>query len=414
MNQTRQVEHLFRHEYGKLVALLVRRTGVQNIDVIEDSVQWAMAQALEFWTRGDIPENPPAWLYQVAYRHLLSELRSTKRKNTLLAEQFATQDNHISETLEVPLSGEMSDSLLRMLFVACNDAIPIESQLVLTLKSLCGFSIREIALRLFISEANAYKRFNRACQCLKKQSVELDKLSDIDMQNRLPSIHRVLYLLFTEGYLSSHADIAIRRDLCEEAIRLGLMLVKSSIGNVAESNALLALMHFHFARIDARLDGYGALLMLEQQDRSMWNNQQVAIGLAFLQQSTKSETISRYHIEASIAADHCLSKSFEQTPWERIIASYELLEQIEPSPLHLLNRAIATAEWQGPEAGLAVLQSTDIPIWLDRSYYWYTVQADLNFRCGEIVLGREYAELAIKSAPTKSIRQLLRKRLLEK
>ncbi len=414
MSQPELVEHLFRHEYGKLVALLVRRIGVQNIDAIEDAVQWAMAQALEYWVREETPDNPAGWLYQVAYRHLLSEFRQSKRHNTLLAEQTEIPDNQAVESPEIPLSGELSDSLLRMLFVACSEAIPVESQLVFTLKSLCGFNIREIALRLFISEANAYKRFNRARQYLKKQSIELDNLTDADRQSRLPSIHRVLYLVFTEGYLSSHADIAIRRDLCEEAIRLGLLLVESRIGDVAESHALMALMYFHLARINTRQDDCGTLLLLEEQDRSKWNNQQVAVGLAFLLQSTKSETISRYHVEAGIAADHCLAKSFEQTPWGEIISAYELLEQIEPSPLHLLNRAIATAEWKGPAAGLAILQSTDMPVWLDRSYHWYAVLADLYFRCGKNRLGLKFAKQAIESAPTKSIRQLLGKRLLDK
>ena len=421
MNQHNKIEYLFRHEYGKLVALLVRRMGLQKLNEIEDAVQWAMAQAVEQWNIKVSPDNPSAWLYQVAYRQMISEIRSSQRKKELLAESFAIQEQLEAESLDreplnIALSGELSDSLLRMLFVACNRSIPVESQLVFTLKILCGFSIKEIAIRLFISEANAYKRFKRAStflkrQPLKKPNTQLDDLSNEEMVKRLPSIHRILYLLFTEGHLSSHEDIAIRKDLCEEAIRLGVILVESFIGNVAESSALLALMYFHIARIDARLDGMETML-LQQQDRNQWDQQKIAQGLIHLQNSTQSEHISRYHIEAGIAAEHCLSKSFEQTPWERIIISYKLLEQVAPSPMHFLNGAIATAEYEGAEAALSILNSADIPKWFDHTYHWYAVLADLYFRSNQNALGKTYATKAIDAAPTKNIKQILIKRLL--
>lgn len=413
--QHKKIDHLFRHEYGLLVASLLRRVGVQHLGMVEDAVQHAMIQALDFWCRGDLPDNPSAWLYQVAYRQIMSEFRTSQRRTKLLTEQAALAIPDAVEQPGMPLPGEMGDALLRMLFVACNDDIPLESQLVFTLKSLCGFSIKEIALRLFISEANVYKRFSRARQHLKKQPGVLDSLTDAEMKTRLPMVRRVLYLVFTEGYLSSQPDTAIRIDLCEEAIRLTLLIAQSTLGRASttapETYALLALMHLHLARINARQDDSGALLLLEQQDRSQWNKQQITQGLTFLAQSAQGETLSRYHVEASIAAQHCLAPSFKQTRWDTIVASYELLEGIAPSPLQRLNRAVAMAEWQGPKAGLAVLQSMDIPGWLDKSYYWYAVQADLQYRCGEITLARKNAEQAIQAAPTDNIKNLLHKRL---
>lgn len=411
MNKQGKVAHLFRHEYGKLVALLVRRIGVHHIDLIEDAVQWAMAQALEFWCKGKTPNSPSAWLYQVAYRHLLSEFRTIKYRSLLLNKHLSVEENEIIEDNEAFYSGEMSDSMLRMLFIACSDNNPVESQLVFTLKSLCGFSIREIALRLFISEANVYKRFSRAKKHLKNETLELDMLSNDEMLSRLPSVHRVLYLLFTEGYLSSHTDTAIRLDLCEEAIRLTRLLAESKIGDVPNSYALLALMYFHLARINSRQNEFGVLLLLEQQDRNQWDKQQISVAMSLLAQSANGDYISRYHIEAGIAAEHCLSPSFQQTRWGEVVASYELLHNIAPSPLHLLNLAIATAEWKTPEAGLAVLKSADMPDWLERSYYWYAVLADLLFRCGELALADKNADLAIAAAPTDSIKQLLFNRL---
>jgi len=414
-SQSRSVEHLFRHEYGKLVALLVYRLGIDNLDAIEDAVQWSMAQAIESWRKNDIPNNPPAWLYKVAYHHLLSDFQTSQRQKALLKKEFSSHNDSFIEQPEIPLSGEMTDSLLGMLFLTCNDAIPLESQLVFTLKSLCGFSIREIALRLFISEANAYKRFNRARKALQTEPLELDKLSDSERLIRLPSVNRILYLIFTEGYLSSHEDSAIRKDLCEEAIRLVSLLLESNVVISSEdlsgnNYALLALMYLHTARLDSRQDGFDTLLLLEQQDRSKWNQNKIAQGLVFLEKSTRSENISRYHIEAGIVAEHCLAKSFEQTPWKRIIKSYELLEKIAPSPMHLLNRAIATAEHKTPEAGLEILKSADIPQWFRGSYHWYAVLADLHFRCGESVVGEKYAKTAIELVPTQKIEQLLSKR----
>lgn len=411
MNKQEKVEYLFRHEYGKLVALLVRRIGVQHIDIIEDAVQWAMAQALEFWCRGKIPNSPSAWLYQVAYRHLLSEFRTIKHRSLLLSKHLSIEEHEIIDDNEAFFSGEMTDSMLRMLFIACSDKNPIESQLVFTLKSLCGFNIREIALRLFITEANVYKRFSRAKKHLKNETLELDMLSNDEMLSRLPSVHRVLYLLFTEGYLSSHTDTAIRRDLCEEAIRLTRLLAESKIGDVPNSYALLALMCFHLARINTRQNELGMLLLLEQQDRNKWDKQQILVAMSLLAQSANGDFISRYHVEAGIAAEHCLSPSFEQTKWGKIVASYELLYNIAPSPLHLLNLAIATAEWKTPQAGLAVLKSANIPDWLERSYHWYAVQADLLFRSGELALADKNSDLAIAAAPTDSIKQLLFNRL---
>ena len=280
-----------------------------------------------------------------------------------------------------------------------------------TLKSLCGFSSRESALRLFITEENAYKRFSRARAHLKNVSIVLDTLTVSEMEARLSSVHRVLYLVFTEGYLSSHTDTAIRIDLCAEAIRLVELILESAIGDAPETNALLALLYLHLARMNARQDTSGELLLFEEQNRDQWNEQTIFKGLSFLEKSARGGTLSRYHVEASIAAEHCLAPSFKQTRWDKIVESYEILERISPSALHSVNRAVAVAEWQGPKAGLAVLQSLNIPNWLDRSYHWHAVHADLQYRCGEVDLARDIAEQAIKSAPTDDIKLLLYKRL---
>ena len=411
MNQHQHVEYVFRHEYGQLVALLLRRVGVLHLEAVEDAVQEAMMKAMDSWRRGTIPDNPSAWLYTVAYRQLMSELRGVQQRQKLLSAYGEFEQSQSVEQPEVPLPGEMNDALLRMLFVASDNTLAVESQLVFTLKCLCGFSVREISLRLFISEANVYKRMSRARKILQSKTVDLDALAGSEMIKRLPMVHKVLYLLFTEGYLSSQADSAIRQDLCDEAIRLALILSHSTVGNVAETSALLALMYFHMSRINTRQDESGALLLLEYQDRSKWNKELVKTGMQYLERSAQGETLSRYHIEASIAAEHCMAPTYEQTRWDKIVQAYELLEHSAHTVLHRLNWAIAMAQWKGPEAGLAVLKSKDFPMWLERSYHWHAVMADLQYQSGQRVPARKSAELAIQAAPTQRIKQLLQKRL---
>lgn len=411
MTAPKLVEHFFRHEYGRLVAILSRRVGVQHIEAVEDAVQSALMTALESWTIAGLPDNPSAWLFRVAHNDLLGELRQRTRRSRIL-EQNAKEDIDTPENgPEVFLSGEVGDGLLRMLFVCCDEAIPEESQLVFALKTLCGFDIREIALRLFTSEANVYKRLGRARSRLREVPLSPGELTGEQYASRLPAVNKILYLLFTEGYLSSHAGMAIRRELCNEAIRLAAILAEHPVGQAPETVALLALMHLHTARMTARQDRSGGLLLLEEQDRELWDRQQIQIGLEWLAKSAQGDVFSRYHAEAGIAAEHCLAPSFEATRWDKVAGCYALLEQIAPSALHKLNRAVAVAEWQGPAAGLAVLAGVEPPTWLAGSYLWAAVLADLHRRCGNADMAQRYRDVALESAPTPAVKELLQRRL---
>ena len=404
------VEHFFRHEYGRLVAMLSRRVGVQHVEAVEDAVQSALMTALATWTVGGLPDNPPAWLFRVAQNELLGELRRRGGQQRIL-ERHTEAVTAVEDAPEFFLSDEVRDDLLRMLFVCCDNNIPLESQLVLALKVLCGFSTREIALRLFTSEANVYKRLGRARSRLRDLPPDLGELSGAEYSARLPAVNRILYVLFTEGYLSSHAEMAIREELCEEAIRLGTVLVEHTVGQVPETLALMALMHLHGARMTARQDGTGGLLLLEEQDRTLWDQQRIRIGLDWLARSAEGDVFSRYHAEAGIAAEHCLAPSFCETRWDRVVECYSLLERIAPSPIHRLNRAVAVAEWQDPAAGLALLESFDPPDWLAGSYLWAAVLADLHRRCGNADTAARFRDEALKSAPTPAVKDLLQRRL---
>ena len=403
------VEHFFRREYGRLVAILTRRLGVRHLDTVEDAVQGALLAAITAWTDKGIPEDPGAWLYRVAHNNLVDDLRRKTSQLRILERVVDTVDQR--EHLPSPyFAGEVVDETLRMLFICCDDAIPRESQLVFALKTLCGFSVTEIALRLFTSEANVYKRFARAHDRLREIAPEIETPPLNALKSRLPSVQAVLYLLFNEGYLSSHAEEAVRRELCDEAVQLTTLLAEHPIGAAPDTFALLALMHLHAARLGARLDEIGGLLLLEEQDRSLWDRERIRIGAEWLERSATGDVFSKFHAEAGIAAEHCFAPSFEHTRWKEIADLYAMLERVDPSPLHTMNRAVAIVEWQGPDAGLAVLEALAPPAWLVGSYLWDAVLGDLHRRAGNLEIARRHRDRALASAPNESVRNLLGRR----
>lgn len=383
---------------------------MRQLEIVEDAVQAALATALSAWVRTGPPLDPGAWLYRVAYYNLIGDLRQKSGRRRIL-ERVAEDRSGVGEAPTPPyLAGEVRDDLLRMLFVCCDEGMPWESRLVLALKTLCRFGVEEIALRLFTTEANVYKRLARARERLRDDPPDFQTPPLADLRARLPGVHTVLYLMFNEGYLSARADEGIRRELCEEAIRLATLVAEHPVGAVPETFALLALMHFHAARLGGRLDAAGGLLLLEEQDRSLWDRDEMLRGAEWLERAASGEVFSRFHAEAGIAAEHCFAASFVETRWDEISGLYALLERVEPSPLHTLNRAIAVAEWQGPQAGLAVLGGVAAPGWLEGSYLWDAVLADLHRRVGSADLAAEHRERALTAAPSDAVRELIRRR----
>jgi RNA polymerase sigma-70 factor (ECF subfamily) len=243
-----------------------------------------------------------------------------------------------------------------MLFICCDDAIPRESQLVFALKTLCGFSTGEIALRLFTSEANVHKRLGRARDRLREASPAVETPPLEALRSRLPSVHEVLYLLFNEGYLSAHAALSIRRELCEEAIRLATVLAEHPVGEVPETFALLALFHLHAARLAARLDGDGGLLLLDEQDRSLWDRDRIGEGLAKLERAVRLRRPGEYQLQAAITALQIQAPDADSTDWPQIAELFGALANLNPSPVIELNRAVAVGLASGPGAGLELLE----------------------------------------------------------
>lgn len=399
------VEHFFRHESGRLIASLVRRVGLQHLEHVEDSVQAALATALTAWTAHGTPRDPSAWLFQVALRNVLATLRANRRHADLAASAAV---NAPSPEPTVTFESEVGDELLRMMFVCCAETIPPESRLVFTLKTLCGFSTSEVAARLLTSEANVHKRLQRARDTLRELPTEVDALET--QRARLQSVQGVLYVLFNEGHLSASEPRGIRAELCDEAIRLATLLATHRFGAEPSTFALLALMHLHAARLNARVDENG-LLLLEEQDRSTWDTGHLQQGALWLSKAGEGSVLTRFHVEAGIAAEHCFAPSFAETNWRAIAASYELLERIDPSALHTANRAVAIAQIDGPAVGLALISSVVAPPSVERHFMWNAVLADLCSRAGELERARHHRTMALAAAPSEAIRVTLERRL---
>lgn len=408
------VELEFRRQYSLLVARLARKVGFHHTERVEEAVQSALMAALATWPRRGRPERPTAWLYRVASNHLLGELRRrpTRTETRDVAEgELANIADEAGDIDHVRFGSEIADDELRLLFVCADERIPPESQIVLALKVLCGFSTREIALRLLTSEENVQKRLSRGRARLRELDVALDASEAVPEPSRCAAVLRIVYLLFNEGYSSVAADRLLRRELCDEAIRLVQLLLAHPRYASPEAAALLALMLLHVARFDTRIDGHGGLVLLEDQDRSRWNRELIGLGVHWLGRSASGDTFSRYHAEAAVAAAHCMAPSFEATDWPAIVELYAILERHEPSPLHTLNRAIAMAQWQGPEAGLAVLEALKPPTWLAGYYLWDATLGELQRRAGRPDVARRHLRRALELAPHPAEKALIARRL---
>lgn len=398
------VEHAFRHDAARLVAVLTRDAGVRHLAEVEDAVQSALEAAVTHWATRGVPDDRAGWLYRVAKNTLVSALRKRDRLPPLEAEEAP-------DTPTASFVSELRDEQLRMIFVCCDERLPADSRLVLALKTLCGFSTAEIAARLFLTEANVHKRIQRARERLRAEDFDTETPPLDALRARLPSVHSVLALLFNEGHLSTHAEHAIRVELCDEAIRLASLLAAHPVGAQPETFALLAMMHLHAARLPARRDAGGGLVLLEDQDRSTWDAEHLREGASWLQRAGQGDRLSRFHVEAAIAAHHCFAASFATTPWLEIAELYAVLEKLDPSPFHTLNRAVALAEAHGAAAGLAALRDVAPPPWLEGNWLWAAVLADLHRRAGNAVAAARHREQALSGAPSEHVRAALGRRL---
>lgn len=383
------VDHLFRAEAGKLVALLTRLFGASNIELAEDIVQDTLLTALDHWSVGNVPDNPAAWLTQVAKRKALNELNRNKSVLKYAVHLKKEKADRAQWIEEIFLEKEIPDSQLRMMFTCCHPAMSTTSQIALTLKTLCGFGIKEIAMALFSSESNINKRLYRAKQKIRTQQIPFDIPVGGELENRLDAVCLALYLLFNKGYNSSYSDQLIQKDLCLEAMRL-TQLLADHFPQHPRIFALLALMCFHAARLEARIDHRGAIIIFEDQDRVLWNKALIQKGLSYLGRSSQGMNLSAYHLEAGIAAEHCLAKNFEETDWESIYQQYELLYKIKSNPVILLNLAIIESHRKGYRASLEKLADLEKSGTLDGYYLLAATQGIFHLKISDFAKAKIY------------------------
>jgi RNA polymerase sigma-70 factor (ECF subfamily) len=404
------VEHFFRREAGRLVSVLTRVFGWRHFDLVEDMVQATLVDALLAWRRG-VPDNPAGWVRQVARNKILDALRRDGIGRRVLDAVADRRPGGPEGLDELFLDDGIEDSQLRMIFACCHPRLPRENQVALTLKTLCGFGHAEIARALLVGEEAIKKRLQRATRELAEQGAALEAPPPSELPARLDGVHQVLYLLFNEGYCASEGDTAIRADLCEEAARLCHLLCSHSRFSTPATHALMALMLFHAARLDARLDGRGSLLLLDEQDRSRWDQQLIRRAQEFLDQSAAGQVLSPYHLEAAIAYHHCSAASYAATDWPAILELYDALLTLHRSPVYLLNRAIVVAQIDGPKAGLRALDEARCEPAFRHYHLLDATLGELHRRAGDHGRAREHLEAARRKTQSAFERELIDRRL---
>jgi RNA polymerase sigma factor (sigma-70 family) len=406
------VEHLFRHEGAKMVAILTKIFGIEHLNLAEDVVQEALARALQTWPFYGVPKNPSAWIMRASRNLALDVVRRRKVFQNKQAEISRLMDRDGATPDEAIFSeDEISDDRLRLMFVCCHPAIPAEAQVALALKTLCGFSVAEIGHAFLTTEAAIAKRLTRAKQKIHQARIPFEIPTGRELGQRLDSVLRSLYLLFNEGYKASSGENLVREELCEEAIRLAELLMSHPAGNQPKTHALLGLMLLNAARNPTRLDSEGNLLRLKEQDRTRWDKSMIARGMFHITQSAAGDELNEYHLQAGIAACHCAAKDYESTNWQQILLLYDRLIEFDQSPVVALNRAVAFANIRGPKAGLQAVKSIRDLNKLSSYYLLYAVQGEFEMRSGNLRVAAEQFRKSFELADTKSERAFLLKRL---
>ena len=406
------VEHLFRHEGAKMVAILTRIFGIEHLNLAEDVVQEALVRALQTWPFYGVPKNPSAWIMRASRNLALDVVRRRKVFQNKQAEITRLMDRDGAAPGEAIFSeDEISDDRLRLMFVCCHPAIPAEAQVALALKTLCGFSVEEISHAFLTTDAGIAKRLTRAKQKIHQARIPFEIPAGRELEQRSDNVLQSLYLLFNEGYKASSGENLVREELCEEAIRLAELLVAHPAGNQPKTHALLALMLLNAARNPTRLDGAGNLLRLQEQDRTRWNKAMIARGMFHFAKSAAGDELSEYHLQAGIAACHCAAKDYESTDWQKILSLYDRLAEFDQSPVVALNRAVAIANIRGAKAGLQAVRRIRNLNKLSSYYLLYAVLGEFEMESGNLQTAAEQFRKSFELAETKSERAFLLKRL---
>jgi len=404
------VETVYRAEWGRIVATLIRLIG--DFDLAEECAQEAFAAAVDQWEASGVPEAPRAWVIQTARHKAIDRIRRRVRYAEKLV--LYTSSGMAPEAVEPDYdTGEIPDDRLRLIFTCCHPALALEVQVPLTLRTLCGLETDEIARAFLVSPSTMAQRLVRAKHKIRDAKIPYIVPETRDMAGRMEAVLTVIYLVFNEGYAATRGKTLVRTDLCAEAIRLGRLVVSLMGAQApAEARGLLALMLLHDARREARMDESGDIVVLEEQDRSQWDREQIAEALPLVEEALR-RVPGPLSLQAAIAAVHCHAARAEDTDWEEIVGLYDELSRLQPSPVVSLNRAVAIAMRDGPRKGLVLIDELAAANDLEGYHLLHAARADLLRRLG---LGEEAAKdyrRALELATNESEKRYLERRLRE-
>lgn len=402
--------HFFRTEYGRLISVVIKHLGINHFDSAEDIVQETLLKAISSWQLKGIPPNPQAWLYTTAKNLTLNFLKKqrTQAEHNIKVKQL---DDEYYTLGDIEFSEQIiEDEQLKMMFVCCHPQLSENAQIALILKTLCGFSIAEIANAFFTTTETINKRLVRARKYLSKKHDLFDIPLNID--GRLDSIYKTLYLLFSEGYKPSEANKLIRFELCIEAIRLVEILINNkNVTDKSNGYALASLMYLNSSRFEARINDDGIPIEMSRQDRTKWDREFIDKGLSYLDKINKHTTVTTYHILAAISANHCIAPDIENTNWKEILALYDRLLLIDDSPIVHLNRSVALAKVKGNVAAIKQLKELELKSDIGSNYIFHSTLAEFYGEEKEIDKALERLKIAISLTKHKPDELFLKKKL---
>jgi RNA polymerase sigma-70 factor (ECF subfamily) len=407
------LEHLFRHQAGRMVAHLTRLLGPARLEQAEEAVQEAMLRAMQTWPFSGVPENPPAWLFRVARNAAIDAVRRDQSAGEKADALVAELSRSAVERLEDPeVEEQLRDDELRMIIMCCHPEIPRDASIALSLKTVGGFSVREVARAFLADDAAIAQRLVRAKRQIRESRLSMEMPRGPQLEERLDSVLDVIYFMFNEGYSAAEGEDLIRHDLCHEAIRLGRLIAASSIAQ-PRVDALVALMAFQAARLATRIDETGELVLLDAQDRSRWDSRLIALGFHYFERSMCGNVVTAYHAQAAIAATHARAADAQSTNWGMILTMYDQLMEISPSPVVALNRAVAVGKVHGAERALALIKPLDGDAKLRDYYLLCAVRGHLLLELGQREEAAASYRAALERRCSEPERRFLRRKLAE-
>jgi len=408
MNNKELIPNLFRTEYQKIVSVLCHLFGIQHIEIAEDIVSDTFLSATETWAIKGIPENPTAWLYTVAK----NKTKNHFKRNDVFEKKIVTEIKYntplTNPEMEIDLSEQnIADSQLAMIFTVCNPSNSNEAQIALALNLLCGFGISEIADAFLSNKEVIYKRINRAKEKLKEENIKIAHPNSAEIKERIDTVLKTIYLLYSEGYYSISQNTTLRKDLCAEAMRLTYLLLQNQTTNLPAANALMALMCFHSSRFEARTSENGEIILYQDQDESLWNQELIDKGTYFLSKSSTGNLLSKYHLEAGIAYWHTQKKDTVEK-WQHILELYNNLIILEYSPIVALNRTFALSKAKGKQEAIIEAEKLN----LTDNHFYFSLLGNL-YTDVDNLKARQHFETALGLAKTEADKKIIAKNILK-